>query len=87
MSAIAAPDAAIDDATLALHLFVANPGLFGGIVLRGDGPVRDAMVAFAREAIGSHAPVVKIPASVDSERRNRGRVNACTTAARARCAG
>lgn len=81
MSAIAAPDAAIDDATLALHLFVANPTQFGGIILRGDGPVRDAMVAFAREAIGSHASVVKIPASVDSERLLGGIDLAATMAA------
>jgi magnesium chelatase subunit D len=60
--------AAISDAELALHLFVSNPSLFGGIVLRGDGPVRDEMVAFAKEAIGQFGPVAKIPSNVDTER-------------------
>lgn len=61
----AAPKAVIDDAELALHLFVRNPSIFGGIVLRGDGSARDDMVAFARHAIGT---VRKIPANVDAER-------------------
>lgn len=68
MSTAAAQNAAIDDAELALELFVRWPALFGGIVLRGDGPARDAMVAFARETVGRLGPVVKIPANVDSER-------------------
>lgn len=60
--------AVIDDAALALHLFVGNPALFGGIVLRGDGPVRGEMVAFAAAAIGKNGAVVKIPSNVDTER-------------------
>lgn len=68
MSDAAALDAAVSDAELALHLFVRNPLLFGGIVLRGDGPVRDEMVAFAKEAIGQFGPVAKIPSNVDTER-------------------
>lgn len=68
MSETAALDAVVSDAELALHLFVRNPSLFGGIVLRGDGPVRDEMVAFAKEAIGRFGPVAKIPSNVDTER-------------------
>ncbi len=68
MSAAAALDAVIDDASLALHLFTANPALFGGIILRGDTPARDAMVAHARAAIDRHGPVAKIPVTIDSER-------------------
>ncbi len=64
----AANFAVIDDAALALQLFVRWPAMFGGIVLRGDGPVRDDMVAFARTEIARHGPVAKIPANVDSER-------------------
>lgn len=68
MSKAAVIDEAISDAELALQLFVRWPAAFGGIVLRGDGPVRDEMVAFARDEIGKHGPVMKIPANVDSER-------------------
>ncbi len=68
MSEAAALDAVMSDAALALQLFVRNPSLFGGIVLRGDGPVRDEMVAFAKEAIGQFGPVAKIPSNVDTER-------------------
>jgi magnesium chelatase subunit D len=61
-------DDSISDAEIALHLFIRNPQLFGGIVLRGDGPVRDDMLAFAKTEIGKRGPVAKIPANVDSER-------------------
>ncbi len=60
--------AVIDDAALALQLFVRNPSLFGGIVLRGDGPVRDDMVAYAKDTISQFGPVTKIPSNVDTER-------------------
>ena len=68
MSESAAPGATLTDAELALHLFVRHPSVFGGIVLRGDGPVRDAMLAFAKDAIGQFGPVAKIPSNVDTER-------------------
>ena len=68
MSEAAALDAVVTDAELALHLFVRDPSMFGGIVLRGDGPVRDEMVAFAKDAIGKFGPVAKIPSNVDTER-------------------
>jgi magnesium chelatase subunit D len=60
--------AAVEDAVLALQLFVRWPALFGGIVLRGDGPVRDEMVGFAKDAISKFGPVAKIPSNVDTER-------------------
>lgn len=56
------------DAELALELFSRNPRLFGGISLRGDGPVRDDMVAFLKTEIAPFSPVVKIPNNVDTER-------------------
>jgi magnesium chelatase subunit D len=68
VSGAAAIDAVVSDAQMALHLFVRNPSLFGGIVLRGDGPVRDEMVAYAREAISKFGPVAKIPSNVDTDR-------------------
>ncbi|MBL0923055.1 MAG: magnesium chelatase subunit D [Sphingomonadaceae bacterium] len=71
----------MDDAALAFHLLVRNPALFGGIVLRGQGPVRDEMVAFATAAIGKNGPVVKIPPNVDAERRLGGLDLAATLAA------
>jgi magnesium chelatase subunit D len=68
VSDMLALDTDITDAALALTLFVRHPAAFGGIVLRGDGPARDAMLDYAREAIGRHGPVVKIPSNVDAER-------------------
>ena len=68
MSEAPVTDEVIDDAAVALQLFVCNPSLFGGIVLRGDGPVQDEMVAFARQEIGKFGPVAKIPSNVDTER-------------------
>jgi magnesium chelatase subunit D len=73
--------AVIDDAALALHLFVCNPALFGGIVLRGEGPVRDEMIGFATDGVGKFGPVVKIPSNVDSERLLGGLDLAATLAA------
>ena len=68
MNAPATIDEVIGDAELALHLFIRNPSLLGGIVLRGDGPVRDEMLAFAKQEIGERGPVAKIPSNVDSDR-------------------
>lgn len=65
---VADDDLALTDAELALHLFTCSPPLFGGIVLRGDGPVRDDMVAFIATEIARFGPVAKIPTNVDAER-------------------
>ncbi len=58
----------VTDAELALHLFIRSPLRFGGIVLRGDGPARDAMIGHARSALAALGPVARIPLNVDSER-------------------
>jgi magnesium chelatase subunit D len=55
----------IDDAELAFDLFIRSPAAFGGIALRGDGPVRDSMLDHARSVLGC---LVKIPANVDQDR-------------------
>jgi len=68
VSSTTALDERISDAELALHFFIRNPHQFGGIVLKGSGPVRDAMVAFAQEALAKIGPVARIPANIDSER-------------------
>ena len=68
MSERASLNDAISDAELALMLFVRAPATFGGIVLRGDSPVRDEMVSDARAAITMAGPVIKIPSNVDAER-------------------
>lgn len=65
---VAVDDLILTDAELALHLFTRNPSLFGGILLRGDGPARDDMAAFAKAEIARSGPVVKIPSNVDAER-------------------
>ena len=53
---------------LAAHLFANHPNRFGGIVLRGFGPVRDALVKQLVEAIGRSGPVLKMPGNVDEDR-------------------
>lgn len=68
MTPAALPTDAAHDAALALALFVHDPLRFGGIVLRGDGPARDAMLDALTAAIGARGPVVRIPVNVDTER-------------------
>jgi magnesium chelatase subunit D len=68
VNAATAVKAVMSDAELAVHIFVQWPSSFGGIVLRGDGPARDEMVAFAKDAIGKFGSVAKIPSNVDTER-------------------
>ena len=55
----------MSDAALALNLFLRDPQRFGGIILRGDGPARDAMLTAIGAAI---TPLVRIPVNVDTER-------------------
>ena len=54
----------IHDAQLAATLFTQSPLSFGGMVLRGSSPVRDALVA----AIMEKLPCRRLPAHVDDER-------------------
>ncbi len=54
----------ITDAQLAAQLFITSPLSFGGMVLRGASPVRDALVA----AISNALPTRRLPGHVDDER-------------------
>lgn len=53
-----------DDALLAARLFIRSPLTFGGMVLRGSSPARDALV----QALGEAIPCRKMPGHVDDER-------------------
>ncbi len=59
----------VSDAELALQLFIRNPLAFGGLALRGVGPVRDAMVSYAMSHISKCR---KIAANIDIERLTGG---------------
>lgn len=65
----AAPaDHLLADHLLAARLFLHNPSAFGGICLRGFGPVRDALVAELQAKLSRETTVIKIPINVDAER-------------------
>lgn len=64
MSADSAPTDPLNDAILAANLFTQSPLKFGGMVLRGHSPARDALVA----AIGETLPCRRLPIHVDDER-------------------
>lgn len=68
MNDMVADDLALNEAETALRLFTRNPSLFGGISLRGDGPLRDEMVAFVQAEMAQRGPLAKIPSNVDAER-------------------
>ncbi len=57
------PDA-LPDAVLAARMFTLAPNLFGGMVLRGSSPARDALLA----ALGDHIRLRRVPGHVDDER-------------------
>ena len=61
----AAPPDPAQDALLALSLFLGAPDRFGGISLRGGGPVRDALIERVRNA---GLAVRRMPAHIDDER-------------------
>ena len=54
----------LDDAVRAARLFVLAPQLFGGLVLRGSSPAREALVA----ALGHTIALRRMPGHVDDER-------------------
>lgn len=54
----------LDDAVRAARLFVLAPQLFGGLVLRGSSPAREALVA----ALGERIALRRMPGHVDDER-------------------
>ncbi|MEO1220675.1 MAG: hypothetical protein AAFY42_04905 [Pseudomonadota bacterium] len=64
MSAGSASDDPLHDAQIAAKLFIQNPLGFGGLVLRGSSPARDALVA----AISEKLPTRRLPTHVDDER-------------------
>ncbi|WP_394730664.1 magnesium chelatase subunit D [Altererythrobacter sp. GH1-8] len=55
------------DAALAARLFLTAPQLFGGIVLRGDGPARDHILAALKEGCEAK-PWRRLPGHIDDER-------------------
>ncbi len=68
MSEEAGNDASAADHLLAARLFEHNPKGFGGICLRGFGPVRDALVEQLASQLAERFPVAKIPINVDEDR-------------------
>ncbi|KPP93915.1 magnesium chelatase subunit D [Erythrobacter sp. HL-111] len=63
-----APDP-MEDALLAARLFLAAPARFGGMVLRGSGPARDALIAALGERMAAAGrPWRRLPGHVDDER-------------------
>ncbi len=61
-----APDV-FDDALIAARLCAIDPGL-GGLVLRGGGEVREALIAEMRGGLPAGAPIRRIPAHIDDDR-------------------
>ncbi|MCZ8135922.1 MAG: magnesium chelatase subunit D [Porphyrobacter sp.] len=54
----------LDEAVRAARLFLLAPRLFGGMVLRGSSPAREALVA----ALAEHIALRRMPGHVDDER-------------------
>ena len=61
------PDDALADAMIAARLCAIDPGL-GGMILRGGGELRDAVIATLRAGLPAAAPVRRMPAHIDDER-------------------
>lgn len=64
MSETEAPVDPLADALIAARLFTLAPKLFGGIVLRGSSPARDALI----EALADEIGLRRMPGHVDDER-------------------
>ncbi|ODS96814.1 MAG: magnesium chelatase [Erythrobacter sp. SCN 62-14] len=64
MSEADTPVDPLDDALIAARLFALAPKLFGGLVLRGSSPARDALV----EALSGEIGLRRMPGHVDDER-------------------
>lgn len=62
-----ADDPAIADSLLVAQLFTLNPQKFGGIVLRGSGPVRERMLTLMAAVLEASGPVMRMPINVDAE--------------------
>ncbi len=68
MSGVAELEKALSDCLFAARLFAHTPHSFGGICLRGFGPVRDALVEKLLAVLEAYGPVHKIPINVDAGR-------------------
>ncbi|MXP45548.1 magnesium chelatase subunit D [Altererythrobacter sediminis] len=55
------------DSLLAAQLFTLHPMKFGGIVLRGYGPVRDRLLDLMTAQLAKQGPVLRMPINVDTE--------------------
>lgn len=64
MSEADAPVDPLEDALIAARLFALAPKLFGGLVLRGSSPARDALI----EALSGEIGLRRMPGHVDDER-------------------
>lgn len=64
MSEADAPVDPLEDALIAARLFTLAPKLFGGLVLRGSSPARDALI----EALSGEIGLRRMPGHVDDER-------------------
>lgn len=60
-------DFALANTLLAARLFAQDPLEFGGIVLHGFGPVRDALVEQLSDELAVRLPLIKLPANADTE--------------------
>ena len=59
----------LEDASLAASLFASAPSLFGGVVLRGASPARDALVAELQRVFAQfEKPLRRLPGHVDDDR-------------------
>jgi magnesium chelatase subunit D len=64
MSEADTPVDPLEDALIAARLFAIAPKVFGGLVLRGSSPARDALI----EALGGEIALRRMPGHVDDER-------------------
>lgn len=62
-----AADPAMADSLLAARLFNLQPMKFGGIVLRGSGPVRDRLLELMVAGLALKGPVLRMPINIDTE--------------------
>lgn len=65
MTGAAAPVGPLDEALLALRLFLASPRTLGGLCLRGGGPARDIVIECLRERVPN---LRRLPPHIDDER-------------------
>ncbi|MFZ2980707.1 MAG: magnesium chelatase, partial [Sphingobium sp.] len=59
---------ALDDAYLAVRLLAIDPVGLGGIILRGRGEARDAVLDVLRASMPEGSPERRLPTHIDDER-------------------